>query len=158
MAVSLPAGGARGRRSAGTAELNLVPYIDLLTCMIAFLLITAVWTQMARLEVAQRGRGGEDDAVPPDPTKVTVLVASSGFNVIVGRDDRQVLPRIDDRYDFPGLRAALGKVKAAHPDKNDAEVASEDRIDFGSLVNTMDAVLAAGFPAVSLVAAQAEGP
>jgi biopolymer transport protein TolR len=157
MAVFLPEGGARRHRAASVAELNLVPYIDLLTCMIAFLLITAVWTQMSRLEVAQRGPGGDDDHVERDLAKVTVLVAAEGFNLTVG-DERQVLPRIERSYDFRSLRAALGRVKQQYPDKNDAQIASEDKIDFGSLVGTMDAVLAAGFPAVSLVGARAAGP
>jgi biopolymer transport protein TolR len=157
MAVVLPEGGARRHRAGSVAELNLVPYIDLLTCMIAFLLITAVWTQMSRLEVSQRGQGGDSDDAEPDRTRVTILVAAEGFNLTVG-DERQVLPRIDRSYDFRSLRAALGRVKQQYPDKNDAQVASEDRIDFGSLVGTMDAVLAAGFPAVSLVGARSAGP
>ena len=56
MAVSIDGGGG-DRKKPLNAELNLVPYIDLLTCMIAFLLITAVWTQLARLKIDQRGQG-----------------------------------------------------------------------------------------------------
>jgi biopolymer transport protein ExbD len=40
------------------ATLNLVPFIDLLSTCIAFLLITAVWSQSAQLP-AQTGGGGE---------------------------------------------------------------------------------------------------
>jgi biopolymer transport protein ExbD len=129
--------------------LNLVPYIDLLTCMIAFLLITAVWTQVARLEVSQRGPHGDEERPDPPPTSMTVLVAAEGFNLTVG-GDRQVFPRNPHGHDYPALAAALDRVKRAHPDKHDAVVSSEDRIDFGTLVATMDTVLAAGFPAVSL--------
>ena len=56
MAVVIDGGGG-DRKKPLHAELNLVPYIDLLTCMVAFLLITAVWTQLARLEVQQKGQG-----------------------------------------------------------------------------------------------------
>src|SRR6187549_1343230 len=49
--------GKGGRQKPVNAELNLVPYIDLLTCMVAFLLITAVWTQLASLSVSQKGPG-----------------------------------------------------------------------------------------------------
>ncbi len=59
MAVVIDGGGG-DRKKPLHAELNLVPYIDLLTCMVAFLLITAVWTQLARLEVQQRGQGDAD--------------------------------------------------------------------------------------------------
>ena len=56
MGVSVDTGGKGGKKSVN-ADLNLVPYIDLLTCMVAFLLITAVWSQLARLEAHQKGQG-----------------------------------------------------------------------------------------------------
>ena len=56
MSVSVDTGGKSGKKPLN-AELNLVPYIDLLTCMVAFLLITAVWTQLARLQAQQKGQG-----------------------------------------------------------------------------------------------------
>lgn len=43
---------AGGRRSLD-AELNLVPFIDLLSMCICFLLMTAVWIQVGELEVKQ---------------------------------------------------------------------------------------------------------
>jgi biopolymer transport protein TolR len=130
------------------ADLNLVPYIDLLTCMIAFLLITAVWTQLARLQVHQRGQGADGEQEPA--ARVVVMVGEQGFNLLV-REDRQVLPRTGGRYDFAALEIALQKVKAAMPDKSDLLVSSEDGITYDVLVGTMDTVLAAGFPLPSLV-------
>ena len=41
MAISLQPDGKSGKKSL-VVDLNLVPYFDLLTCMVAFLLITAV--------------------------------------------------------------------------------------------------------------------
>ena len=136
------------------ADLNLVPYIDLLTCMIAFLLITAVWTQLARLQVAQ-GPGG-DGQKEKETARVTVLVGEQGFNVLVN-DERQVLPRTNGRYDFGALERALQKVKAALPDKTDLLVSSEDHITYETLITTMDTVLAAGFPQPALVEATNAG-
>ena len=45
----------KGGKKPLNAELNLVPFIDLLSCCISFLLITAVWTQIAGLQVASSG-------------------------------------------------------------------------------------------------------
>jgi biopolymer transport protein ExbD len=73
------------------ADLNLVPYIDLLTCMVAFLLITAVWTQLARLEVQQKGQGQEEGPATVDRMRVAVAVHDGGFNLIV-KDDQKPLP------------------------------------------------------------------
>ena len=73
MAVSIDGGGGN-RKKPLNAELNLVPYIDLLTCMVAFLLITAVWTQLARLKVDQRGEGTIEGGALNDPFRVAVVV------------------------------------------------------------------------------------
>ena len=85
MAVSIDGGGG-DRKKPLNAELNLVPYIDLLTCMVAFLLITAVWTQLARLKIDQRGQSPEETVV--DTFRVAVVVHDDGFNVIVGNDQK----------------------------------------------------------------------
>ena len=41
-----PSGG--GGKKAIDFDINLVPFIDLMSAMISFLLITAVWTQVAK--------------------------------------------------------------------------------------------------------------
>ena len=115
MAISLQSEGKGGKKSL-MADLNLVPYIDLLTCMVAFLLITAVWTQLARLKVSQNG-SGETDGVEPPMTKVVVLVGDEGFNLVVDQD-RQTIGKKNGEYDFERLLTELKKVKAGHPDKD----------------------------------------
>jgi biopolymer transport protein ExbD len=38
-------------------DINLVPFIDLMSCLVAFLLVTAVWSQMARINADARVPG-----------------------------------------------------------------------------------------------------
>ena len=148
MAVSIDGGRGSGKRSL-SAELNLVPYIDLLTCMVAFLLITAVWTQLARLKVDQHGPGPGENTNPPTD-KIAVVVHDDGFNLIVGNDQKP-LPRKAGALDYATLGVELASVKLAHPDKNEVEVIAEDRVVFDKLVRTMDATMNAGFPDLSLL-------
>jgi biopolymer transport protein TolR len=148
MGVSSDNGG-RGHRKDVNAELLLVPYIDLLTCMVAFLLITAVWTQLARLEVQQKGQGESTNGLPPQ-TKIAVLVHRDGFAVVVDQD-QQALPQAAGDYDYASLARELKRLKDAHPDKTDVQILSEDAIKFDILVKTMDAAMAAGFPELSLL-------
>jgi biopolymer transport protein ExbD len=148
MAVSIDGGGG-DRKKPLNADLNLVPYIDLLTCMVAFLLITAVWTQLARLKVGQHGQGPLDvDQAPQD--KIAVVVHDDGFNVIVGNDQKP-LPKKAGAFDFAALAGELASVKRTHPDRTDAQVLSADGIVFDNLVRTMDATMSAGFPDLSLL-------
>jgi biopolymer transport protein ExbD len=156
MSVSVDEGGKSGKKSLN-ADLNLVPYIDLLTCMVSFLLITAVWTQLARLQVQQKGQGAAGEETPPEmQVKIVVMVNQEGFNLVVGQDQTPIPKKSADQYDFERLAAELKKAKEGHPDKNDAQVASEDTIKFDILVRAMDTALVR-FPDISLIDSGAAG-
>ena len=156
MGVAVESGGKSGKKSVN-ADLNLVPYIDLLTCMVAFLLITAVWSQLARLEAHQKGQGQAGEETPPEKiVKLVVVVNGEGFNLVAG-DDQQPIPKKGDQYDYEKLAAELKKLKDTHPDKTDIQVASEDAIKFETLVKTMDTALTARFPDISLIDAGGAG-
>jgi len=155
MSVSIQ--GGKSRRKSLNADLNLVPYIDLLTCMVAFLLITAVWTQLARLQAQQKGQGQAGEETPPvQQDKIIVIVNQEGFNLVVGQDQTPIPKRGQD-YDFEKLAGELKKAKDTHPDKNDVQVASEDQIVFDTLIRTMDTALTARFPDISLIDTGAAG-
>jgi len=137
-----------GRRSL-SADLNLVPYIDLLTCMVAFLLITAVWSQLAQLKTRQRSPGSGEDETQPGP-KIEVLVEPDTINVVID-NERQALPDRNGQPDNDGLVALLKKAKGQFPDKDDVQIASTDAVLFERLTNVMDRAIASGFPSVSLL-------
>lgn len=138
------------QRKRGSADLNLVPYIDLLTCMIAFLLITAVWTQLAQLPLKHAAGGTGDFMGIAEPPPVSLVVTEEGFNVVIQREGHPV-PRSADGYDFAALARALNEAKSAHPDQEELRVSSADAVRFETLVTTMDTALAAGFSGVSLL-------
>src|SRR3979411_3092835 len=58
--VDVGGGGGKGRRSTDS-EINMIPMIDLLMVTISFLLITAVWTHMSRINADAQVPG------PPRP-------------------------------------------------------------------------------------------
>ena len=60
--IDVGGGGHGGRRSLNQ-ELPLIPFIDFLLCLVMFLLVTAVWSQMARLNADAQVPG------PPNPEK-----------------------------------------------------------------------------------------
>ena len=118
MAVVIDGGGG-DRKKPLHAELNLVPYIDLLTCMVAFLLITAVWTQLARLEVQQKGQG-EVDSLDRRSKRLRVAVAvhDGGFNLIVKYDQKPIPLKADgagSSLDYARLEDELGRSSGCSP-------------------------------------------
>jgi len=47
--AGIDTGGGHGGKRATNHEIPLIPFIDFLLCLVAFLLVTAVWSQMARI-------------------------------------------------------------------------------------------------------------
>src|SRR5213595_3358618 len=70
----------KGGKKPLDAELNLVPFIDLLSCCISFLLITAVWTQIAGLQVASSG-GPPDQQKQETTIDVKLLLTEKGYSL-----------------------------------------------------------------------------
>src|SRR5947209_6753707 len=73
MAGAAPQPHTKGGKKALDAEINLVPFIDLLSCCIAFLLITAVWSQVATLDV-QTGGGEPGEIAAAEPPTLFIGV------------------------------------------------------------------------------------
>jgi len=153
MSASIEPQGQGGKRPL-TADLNMVPYIDLLTCMVAFLLITAVWTQLAQLSISQRGEGGDQADTPM--AKIAVVVGQDGINLVVNQA-REILPDKNGQPDWGALGDLLKRAKGQYPDKNDVQIASDDSVVFDRLTGVMDTTIAAGFPTVSLVPSSEAG-
>lgn len=61
--AGIDVGGGHGKKRSVNQEIPLIPFIDFLLCLVSFLLITAVWTQMSRINADARVPG------PPDPDK-----------------------------------------------------------------------------------------
>ncbi len=71
MASANIGGGSSGRRKSLDAEINLVPFIDLLSMCICFLLMTAVWVQLGSVQVKQ-ANGTEGAAEAKDTLDLDV--------------------------------------------------------------------------------------
>ena len=78
-----PESGKKGKKALD-ATLNLVPFIDLLSCCISFLLITAVWTQIAGSESDHVARSWFIGANPQlgEDTPLTALRQDRGAQVV----------------------------------------------------------------------------
>jgi biopolymer transport protein ExbD len=140
--------GGRGRDS--NFELNLVPFIDLMSVLITFLLISAVWTQVSMIQLGASFASPRDpeqkDIVPP-PIEDLVLkleVRANGYVLFVGKEIR-TMPMINGAYDNEALLADLSKIKQMYPDKPGVKMAISDEIQYEFVVTAMDVGLKAGF-------------
>lgn len=62
-------------------ELPLIPFIDFLLCLVSFLLITAVWSQLARMEATARVPGPDTGTPPADVKTLHVRVSERRFDL-----------------------------------------------------------------------------
>jgi biopolymer transport protein ExbD len=153
MGGAAPTPTGKGTRKPLDASINLVPFIDLLSCCISFLLITAVWTQLARMDVSQKGQGaaGAESEKPPEPTvNLTLFIDKDGYTFAKSNGESTAIPKKGEEYDLIRLADVLKDAKTAYPDKNDIQVKADDDVLYNNIIRTMDVVLSAKFPDVAL--------
>ena len=132
--------------------LNLTPMMDVLTVLVVFLLITAVFTSIAVMDLNVPTNTGE--AVSSKPNfAIEVIVRRSGLEIANGSSVEAAIPKIDGKYDLKKLTEMLISLKAQYPKKEDATVLMEPKIEYDYLVQVMDAVRGADtplFPKISI--------
>jgi len=137
-------------------EPNLVPFIDLMSVLITFLLITAVWTQVSMIQIGTSVYGKKDETQPitPPPPNVDIVlkleIGSSGYRLLVGREIFNI-PLIMGNFDDANLVSQLERVKQLYPEKMDGALAMDENLPYERLIRGMDAFLAAGFTQISVL-------
>jgi biopolymer transport protein ExbD len=148
----IESGGGKGRRTS--LELNIVPFIDLMSVLITFLLITAVWTQVSMMQIGSSIYGKKtDNQTPTLPQEASVVlkldIKPSGYILTLGKQVMS-LPRLGEDYDEAGLLAQLQRAKQMYPNKQDSVVTMNDELPYERLIRGMDGLLKAGFPQISV--------
>jgi biopolymer transport protein ExbD len=155
--------GGAGNKRGMNAEINMIPFIDLLFMMLAFLLVTAVWTQNSRIQANAQ--------VPDDPTKpvepvpeeklLHVHVGTENFR-LVWKQGATVLSEVTvpkekaeaERTSYPALAKRVEAEWAqngSHKDPADRKLDNvvlhaDNRAPYKELAAVMDAVHATKRP------------
>ncbi len=142
-----------GRRTS--LELNLVPFIDLMSVLITFLLITAVWSQVSMIQIGSSIYGKRTDAAPVKPppdadVALKVEVRATGYTLTVAKT-KTTIPFKNGDFDDASLSDLLQKVKEQYPNKVDAGIAMADELPYERLIHVMDAFLRNGFGSLSVL-------
>ncbi len=144
-----------GADEAG-GELNIVPFLDIVTNVLMFVLATVSVTFTATIDTFPPTAGGR---APPTPSLgLTVILVPDGFsikarggNIAAGCADLGpgiALPKRSSQdgsmdYDYDGLRACVQRLKAQNPDFADetsATVSANPNIPLTAIIGTMDAI------------------
>jgi biopolymer transport protein ExbD len=156
----MPEEGGKGKRKKKSldAVINVVPAIDLLSCCISFLLFTAVWTQISRLQVQQLGTGAPEPTVADQQKSllVTLAMGERGFSLSTSSGTTLDIPTLgrgpagEIRFDLKALGERLKQLKSDYPDTSAITVSAEDTVSYGDLVQVIDACIGSGLAAVSV--------
>ena len=146
---------SKGGKKPLDAMINLVPFIDLMAVTIVFLIMTAVWTQLGRLQVSQSGESNGEVDRPTQP--ITLLITEKDLKLTVGGSQLDAMPITRDdkgRIDTVKLVARLKELKGQQPDQAAITLSTEDAVRYEDLVRLIDTVVNDGadplFPSVSV--------
>lgn len=157
-----------GRRKSLDAEINLVPFIDLLSMCICFLLMTAVWLEIRSLHIKQLV-GTEVSSAPSAVYEMDVIMKpGSQLDVLVKKGNKVVkkfevkaeshealLPNLTTTV--AGILPAIGVTpgvdqKAQIRDLfSAARVTPDGEYNYGDLVGVMDVIRDWGLPNLGVV-------
>jgi biopolymer transport protein ExbD len=158
-------GGGGGKRKSLDSEINMIPFIDLLFVTIAFLLITAVWTHMSRINADAQVPGPprpdvEQEKVEPEK-QLHVMMQSEDKFVLVWKQGSTTVDSIDvprkdvvthagavDVVRFPDLAAKIEtewKAKGQHSNPSDpkldqAILHTDNKTEFRFIIGVIDAI------------------
>ncbi|HEX3478685.1 MAG TPA: biopolymer transporter ExbD [Kofleriaceae bacterium] len=148
-----------GDKKAVNVELNIIPFIDVMSCLVAFLMLTVVWIDLARLDIRPAGHG---DGIPCDgpacdDVRLSVLVDADQIWIGVSRvNDSRTIPNTPSGYDWRALEAALREHKASpwFEGTTAIEIAVNSTrahpIPYRTMIAAMDVAVKTGFVDVGL--------
>jgi biopolymer transport protein ExbD len=147
------------KRKGLNVELNIVPFIDLMSCLTAFLLVTAAWVNTAALDIRPQGkaREGGKECDEADCMYLSVLVEPEAIWVGQSRiNELDRIPTTASGPDFAKLGERLRELKKIryYADMDQIEVAVESTgrkpMSYQSMVAAMDTAVASGFRDVGI--------
>jgi biopolymer transport protein ExbD len=132
----------RYRNKMGREETHgpdVTSFLNLMVVLIPFLLISAVFSRVAIMELNVPTNAGGSALNKPNFT-IEVIVRKAGLEIANGSSVEAAIPKKDDHYDMQMLHAMLTRLKSRYPQKEDATVLMEPDIEYDYLIKVMDAV------------------
>ncbi len=151
--------------SAGSSkdDLNLVPFIDLFSTLIVFLIMTAVWSQLETLSTNVDSVTSSDGAAAnedPNARKESLLVTilkdrvEMGENVTQGgrviAEKNYKIANVGNGIDQSKMQRVLENWRSKYPNKKDVILNTENQIVYNQMIQTFDMLVGAGFPDVGV--------
>ncbi len=124
-------------------EFEITTFLNLMVVLVPFLLITAVFSRIAILELnlPENAASSSQSNVKP----LEIIVRADKLQVDYGRKIMTNIPKTESGYDFEKLSRLLKTIKDRDPKKEDAMILMEPDLDYDYLILTMDATRSVSF-------------
>jgi biopolymer transport protein ExbD len=136
-------------------ELNVVPFIDLMSCLTAFLLATAVWSQYSQINIKPKGIGRKTEVTIPEEDKIyaSILLTKNEIWAGLTTGDKRQISNDAEGYDWDGLEETLKEFKdlPVFNERGDIEIAADDDVKYQTVITAMDASIIAKFDDIGFV-------
>lgn len=129
-------------------ELNLVPFIDLLSVCISFLLLTAVWVSSGAISTKQ-GLGTETEAKKENESSVWVELASSDI-VLVSAQNSKSIGSKKQQVAMDSLSDYAHQLKLKDPTLKAALVLPHVDSNYEDMIKAMNSLRKAEFKEIGL--------
>ena len=148
-----------GDKKSVNVELNIVPFIDLMSCLTVFLLAAAVWVNIAQINIEPKGKSRDQAQVQQDDERVilSVLVQSDRIWVGLSRvNEFQEIPKKGEDQDWDKFETTLKEHKSStfFDQRSDLEIAAESTaaapVKYQDIIHAMDVAVKVGFIDVGL--------
>lgn len=124
-------------------EMNITAFMNLMVILVPFLLITAVFSRIAILELNLPSSDAGQSKPDQMELQLEVIIRKDAIEVADRGRPSLVLRNNSNEYDFAGLSELLQKIKDKYPDKTDVAILLEPEIAYNDLIQVMDTVRAA---------------
>lgn len=135
----------RHKKPRETPELNITTFLNLMVILIPFLLISAVFSRVAILELSVPTDAGGEVTDKPN-FSIEVIVRDSGLELANGSRVVAAIPKKEGEYNLARLTEMLRRLKADYPQKEEATVLMEPDIEYDYLIQVMDTMREAVIP------------
>lgn len=135
-------------------NLNITPVMNIFLILVPFLLLTAVFVNIAILEFSLPSSDAQArEAAQKKNTVVTILtISESGFELRTKGIKFPAIQKGSDGFDYQALIQKLREVKAKHAETEDIIIAPESTIRYETIIKVMDRCRENGFPNISISA------
>lgn len=143
------------RELAVSGDINVIPFIDMLSVIIIFLIMVASFMNLGVVESSMPRAGGAEAQTAEQAQQqqqqeerldLTIAITEKGFYVggagaiLQERAGEPTIPKkTNGEYDFQALNDKLWEIKQQYPNEWTVILLPEDKIEYETIIKTMDA-------------------